>query len=127
MDLVDGLVEIADGLPFGVGFAGDFFAALDGLPISFVADVSLLLLPTLDGVFTSGVAFSCSPLGLRSSATGGNAAPPLTASSLVGSAGFIAPGSSSVAVVGLSGFAGSVSLCASGLSLMPSMAAPLLA
>ena len=48
--------------------------------------------------------------GLKSSVTGGNAAPPLTALSFEGSAGFILLGSSSAPVTGLSGFAGETSL-----------------
>lgn len=46
---------------------------------------------------------------LRSSATGGSACPPLTASALAGSAGFISNGSSSSPVTGLSGFSASLS------------------
>lgn len=44
------------------------------------------------------------PFFRKSSVVGDRAAPPLTASSLVGSAGFITAGSSSAPVIGLSGF-----------------------
>lgn len=120
MLLDDGLagdfVEMEAGLPLGDAFAAGFFADFRALSSDFVAGACVVS-PLVFGADSASSARSLWPFGRKSSATGGKASPPLTACSFAGSAGFITAGSSSAAVVGLSGFAGSLSsLCANGLS-----------
>lgn len=98
--LVGALAEVVEERGFLGGLIGDLtvledaFGALVEMEAGFAASA-------LDAV--GFVSF------LKSSATGGNASPPLTACSLTGSAGFISAGSSCSPVTGLSGFSGALS------------------
>lgn len=108
-DFGEGVAFAGDLTELDAGFAGalvetgvgllvaGFFVSSTTASISFAAGTS------------SAVSFFCafgSSSFLKSSATGGKALPPLTAASLLMSAGFISPGSSSAAVIGVSGFTG---------------------
>jgi hypothetical protein len=84
--------------------AGDFTALEDALGGAFVEIAAGL--PFVVGFFVS--IFLPAVVDLKSSATGASASPPLTASSLEGSAGFISLDSCSL-VTGLSGFSGGMS------------------
>ncbi len=90
--------------------AGDFSEIVAALVEAFVVDIAAGL---LDDAVVFGTGLSADfllaadlPFGLRYSATGGNATPPLTAASLEGSAGFMSLDSSSAPVTGLSGLSG---------------------
>lgn len=91
--------------------AGDLTVVLAGFEGALVEMAAGLLVPFVK-VF-SAAPFAASVFSavdfLRSSATGGNACPPLTASALAKSAGFMFLGSSSAPVTGLSGFSASFS------------------
>lgn len=100
-------LTVGDLTELDAALADGFVDTAAGLP--FVMD----FLPAFDAV---GFIYD-----LKSSATGGRAPPPLTASSLTGSADFILPGSASAPVIGLSGFSGALSnFAARGLSSCPS-------
>ena len=113
-------MEMAAGLPFGVGF---FVSAFDFALASALPPVGLCLLgllfcdvsPFVFGVF--GALFCC----LKSSVTGGRAWPPLTASSLVGLAGCMVLASSFEPVAALSGRSGSPSCLPSARLISPSL------
>jgi len=99
----DALVARGDGLPLGVALEAAFLAVLDAVSNIFFAGG--VCASTMSGSTRADSTEGSD--GLRSSATGGNASPPLTAFTLVRSAGCISLGSSSAPVVGLSGFTGS--------------------
>lgn len=95
-----GDLTLAGDLTVGVAFEGGLVEMAAGL-----------LVPLTAGFFPASFAALVFWLVdfLKSSATGGSACPPLTASALAGLEGFISFGSSSAPVVGLSGFSGSLS------------------
>jgi hypothetical protein len=118
LEVDDFLSEIGDLRLLLAAFAGDPVATGSGLwllrglmpglfeGVDLISATDLGVAVGCAACFLGGVISAFLLLGLRSSATGGNAWPPLTASSLTAIAGFNEPASSSAPVVGLSGLAG---------------------
>ena len=111
-----------------LALAGDLIVVAAGFGGALVEIAAGLPVPLTVGFFPA--AFAASALWpvdfLKSSATGGNACPPLTASALAGSAGLISFGSSSAPVTGLSGFSASFSTAGPPAGLISGVAATLL-